>query len=206
MVMKELVFRTTILLSLIATALIGCRTVGSMDESASAKKPGTIFDPLSLPKGSFGPETFLDPLVFYSDRAYVIRTAHGKNKRWIPIRENTTSNAVGNQYKTTCAILAPATDAAFIGGSELITSYLKENLIAYIPIGIGWLQPPIVGFVVNEQGVTEDVALLETSSNSGLDEKLVELISNMPPWKPATAADGRTVKQAFEFSVIQAGC
>lgn len=100
----------------------------------------------------------------------------------------------------------PVTEATFIGGNDQIVSYLKENIVPHVAMGIGWLKPPIVNFTVNAQGATEDVVLVGTSGNSELDERLIEVIENMPPWKPAMDANGKATAQAFEFHVVQAAC
>ena len=61
-------------------------------------------------------------------------------------------------------------------------------------------------FTINEQGLTETVELIDPSGNEDVDKILMEAIQGMPKWNPAANAEGKSVEQAFEFSVGQGGC
>ncbi|HQV75069.1 MAG TPA: energy transducer TonB [Flavobacteriales bacterium] len=152
-----------------------CPKVGTAEAAISISS----FDPFRLPKAE--QEPWLDPFVFFSDKAYTVNAS--------PTAKN-----------------APTTEASFIGGKDKMISYLKANIVPSVTKGIGWLKPPVVNFSVNTLGAVESVELVETSGNAGLDEQMVKVIEDMPRWKPAQSADGKVVSQPFEFKVIQAAC
>jgi len=164
-------------LVLIAGAIFGCSKNIHEKDPGEAGASVSIFDPLRLPKVDSTREPWLDPTVFFSDKAYLV-----------------------------FANTVPATEAAFIGGNDQMVSYLKENIVPHVVKGIGWLRPPMINFTVNAQGATESVVLVESCGNAPLDARLIELIKNMPQWKPAKDANGKATAQAFEFHVVQAAC
>lgn len=153
------------------------------------KEPVSMFDPIGQTDSTLFPdEPWMDPMAFFSDQSYFIRAVHDNSSEIVPIGSVQTRNA------------------AFIGGYDELVSYLKENILEEIAPGIGWLKPPTLTFTVNEHGETEDVELVETSGNADLDGVLLQLITDMPSWEPAIDAKGSSMKQAFEFKVVQGGC
>ncbi len=164
---------------LVAGALVGTIVHGS--EVGAAQAAITVFDPLAAGHGAMVQEPWLDPSVFHSDKAYMVA-------------------AITSQTD------AGASDASFIGGDDRLVAHLKERIVPHVVAGIGWLKPPVVHFVVDEQGAATRVQLVKTSGNEGLDAQLLRAVSGMPRWNPAEDAGGRTVAQAFEFKVVQAAC
>jgi len=167
-------FNAVTMLILITAFSMGCST-------SSPDVPQAIFDPLSLPKAITPAEPWLDPLVFFSEKAYLV-------------------------FASTSTGKVLAAEAAFVGGKSAMTNYLKENIVPHIAKNIGWLKPPVVNFTVNEQGATEGVQMIETCGNKQLDERLLQVISDMPRWTPAQDAEGRSAEQPFEFHVVQQAC
>lgn len=164
---------------LVAGALVGTLLNGPQESAAQAAV--TVFDPFTSGSGPAVQEPWLDPSVFFSDKAYVVA-------------------AIASQTD------AGATDASFIGGSDRLVAHLKERIVPHVVPGIGWLKPPVVRFMVDEQGAATQVELVATSGNEALDAQLLRAVSGMPRWNPAKDADGTAVAQAFEFKVVQAAC
>jgi TonB family protein len=63
-----------------------------------------------------------------------------------------------------------------------------------------------VEFTVNEDCEIANAQISKTSGDQETDELLLNVINQMPKWKPAENAKGRKVKQEFEFSVGNVGC
>lgn len=126
-------------------------------------------------------EPWLDPVAFFSDGAYVVEA--------LPSRTE-----------------AGSTDAAFVGGGDSLVSYLKGALLPHIVPGMGWLKPPVVEFTVGAKGEASNVELVATSGHAGLDARMVQVVTDMPRWTPAKAANGGAMEQAFVFRVVQGGC
>ncbi len=179
--MKELIFYLYSASIMLAVACTGCTKTISQQGRSEVGLPLTVFDPLSLPFLDKEGEPWLDPMVFHSDNAYVVNAQVGTSKNL-------------------------RSEASFIGGKDAMVAYLKNTMMDHVAKDIGWLKPPVVRFAVNDQGIADNVGLVSTSGNLRLDHRLVSLIRDMPKWEPAINADGKAVSQAFEFSVVQAGC
>jgi len=179
--MKELIFYFYSASIMLAVACTGCTRTIPQQGRSEAGLSLAFFDPLGSPVANFDREPWLDPMVFMSDRAYVVRA------RVSPIA-------------------APRSNARFIGGQDQMIHYLKTNITGHIAKDIGWLKPPTVNFTVNELGVTDNVVLAATSGNAELDKRLVAVIEEMPKWVPAENTNGKAVKQEFEFNVVQGAC
>lgn len=164
---------------LVAGALVG--TIVNGPEGCAAQAAVTVFDPFEAGRGAMVQEPWLDPSVFFSDKAYVVSAIASRTDEG-------------------------AANASFIGGDDRLVAHLKERIVPHVIAGIGWLKPPVVHFVVDEQGAATKVELVATSGNQELDAVLLRAVSGMPRWKPAQNAEGRAVPQAFEFKVVQAAC
>jgi hypothetical protein len=104
-------------------------------------------------------------------------------------------------------ITNPLFDASFIGGSQKMLMYLKENAVDKIPAETyqGY-DIAAVKFTVNAEGEITKVNIFDTSGfgisqNSTIDDLLLETLSKMPCWKPAEYADGTKTEQEFVFTV-----
>ncbi len=168
-------------LVVVAAVSVGSLRDGHQGCGAQAKAAIVVFDPFERSGGMLAQEPWLDPLVFFSDKAYVVEA--------LPSRTE-----------------AGATDAVFVGGGDSLVSYLKGNILPHIRPGIGWLKPPVVHFTVNNGGDVTDVMVARTSGHAELDAQLLQVIADMPRWIPAKDANGGAMEQAFAFRVVQAGC
>lgn len=121
--------------------------------------------------------------------------------------KNPVTNDIEDSQMDVSMTLVPELEAEYIGGHDQMVNYLKENGLDEIAAkNIDKIQQSSVNFSVNEQGQTEEVKLTETSGIPEMDKLLVELISNMPNWKPAENSKGEKVKQQFEFNFGLPGC
>lgn len=99
-------------------------------------------------------------------------------------------------------LVNPEINAAFPGGKKVMYDYLKNNAVDKIAntdkIGnhIG-----IVKFTVSKNGDIHNVHVFEASRDEKIDQILLETVSSMPTWSPASYADGTTVDQDFVFMV-----
>ncbi|MBL7939595.1 MAG: hypothetical protein JNL43_09565 [Flavobacteriales bacterium] len=148
---------------------------------AQVKAAVPFFDPFQPPTGASVQEPWLDPLVFNSDKAYVVEALTSKSTN-------------------------PTTEAVFVGGGDSLVSYLKGRILPHIQPGIGWLKPPVVHFALNKGGEVTDVSLAASSSKDELDAHLLQAITDMPRWTPAKDANGGAMEQSFAFRVVQGGC
>ncbi|MBK6892681.1 MAG: hypothetical protein IPH00_05990 [Flavobacteriales bacterium] len=164
--MKARIFIGGATVVLIAGAILGYSAMVPERCAARAALSVSDFDPFKSPQGDKLQEPWLDPLVFFSDKAYVVSVSPSGTNALI-------------------------TDAAFIGGNDELVGYLKGNIAPHIAPGIGWLKPPVVHFTLNEHGEATKVELMATSGNVELDARLLEVTKDMPRWIPAKDADGK---------------
>jgi len=123
------------------------------------------------------------------------------------ITENDVSKKIENREMNVSFTVIPEIEAAFIGGYEQLIAYLIENSNDKISASSkDQFEPSTILFVVSENGEIEDVDLIKTTGNAEIDILLVELISNMPKWKPAENATGSKVEQQFVFNFGMFGC
>ncbi len=97
----------------------------------------------------------------------------------------------------------PENEAAYSGGQQRLTQYIKENATSKISDDVfNIYQLTAVKFTIDEEGQVVDAHVFESSKDEQTDELLLEAVRNMPNWKPATYANGMKVKQEF---VLTAG-
>lgn len=119
---------------------------------------------------------------------------------------NLNNNVQSISFKMT---ITPETEvaASFVGGEELLNTYLMENAIHKISGATARkIKTSQVTFTVNESGKIENAQLSKTSNDAATDKLLVDVITNMPNWNPAKNSKGKAVKQEFKFSVLNYGC
>lgn len=179
--MKAVALISGTTLVVVAGLSIGSHQDGHQGCGTTVQAAVPYFDPFQLQGGAFVQEPWLDPLVFFSDKAYVVEA--------LPALTTTRT-----------------TDAVFAGGRDSLVGYLKRNLLPHIRPGIGWLKPPVVQFTVNARGEATHVSLAERTGHAALDAQLLRVISDMPRWTPAKDAQGSALEQACVFKVVQGGC
>lgn len=120
---------------------------------------------------------------------------------------NPVTNETENGNMHYSATVIPETEAEYSEGYEELTQYLMKNAIEKISADdTKDLKQAVVRFIVDEGGEIGDTYISKTSGNAGIDRLLLEVINDMPNWKPAADSQGIKVKQEFEFSVGNAGC
>ncbi len=98
--------------------------------------------------------------------------------------------------------VVPDKQAEYIGGYDQLINYLKEKSIyQFSETDPKKFRQVVVRFTVNEEGKTIDVKIPNASVTSKAEQLLIDVINNMPQWKPAENAQGTKVKQEFELIV-----
>lgn len=113
---------------------------------------------------------------------------------------NAVTNKLENRELNTLLTVVPDIEAEYIGGYDQMIEYLIDNSSEEISAkNLGQLELSSITFTVDKEGKIEDVKLIETTGNAEIDKLFVDLIVEMPKWRPAKNEDGSQVKQEFEF-------
>jgi TonB family protein len=104
--------------------------------------------------------------------------------------------------------VVPETEAEFPGGFKQMTEYFAQNVLNKIAdkSAAEKVQRAIVKFIVNEQGEIVDAKITRTSTDTQIDQLLLEATNNMPKWKPAVSSQGIKVKQQISIPADGGGC
>ena len=125
----------------------------------------------------------------------------------VQYQKENNKNEIQNRQMNVSLVVTPDIEAEYIGGYELMISDLKENSLTIInEKNLNYLPQPSISFVINKDGVVENVKLEATSNDAKIDALLIKTVQNMPNWKPATNKDGVNIKQGFMLNVGQNGC
>jgi hypothetical protein len=102
----------------------------------------------------------------------------------------------------------PAKLASYAAGGEKLIKYLKKNSKNEIAgVTNDQLDPGKISFVVSKIGTIEDVKLTYSCGYQSIDEKMIELIQEIPGnWNVATNSKGKKVDQELTFFFGQIGC
>lgn len=104
-------------------------------------------------------------------------------------------------------MVVPEVEARYKGSIRDMRNYLQKNAIDEIEkIYSEKMMQSVLKFTVNEKGEIVNAAVTKTSGNKKVDKLLLKTINDMPDWKPAEDANGRKVKQDFEFTLGSGGC
>ena len=121
--------------------------------------------------------------------------------------KNYINNEIESQELKVYMTVVPEKEATYAGGYEKMIYYLEENSRSQMETyDLNKMQRAIIQFTVNEKGETESIRIGQSTGEEEVDKLLVDLISAMPDWNPAEQADGKKVKQHFEFTVGRDGC
>lgn len=110
-----------------------------------------------------------------------------------------------DKIETQCFVVyvsvIPEKEAEFDSGHESLIRYLRDNSQAsMIEVPRDQLRPGKVNFTITKNGTVSNVNIGETSGFYTLDEKMVELITQLPgSWSPAKNASGEPVEQDLVF-------
>jgi len=125
----------------------------------------------------------------------------------VQYQKENNKNEIQNRQMNVALIVTPVIEAEYVGGYENMISYLKTNSLKRInDKNFSHLPQPSISFVINENGIVENVKLEATSWDEEIDQLLVELVQNMPKWSPAVNKEGKTIEQEFILNVGQNGC
>lgn len=103
--------------------------------------------------------------------------------------------------------VVPEVEAEFIGGDKQLIDYLKHNSYSKLPTKKpNDFRGAIIKFTINEGGDVINARTTQKWGDIKTDQMLLDLIKNMPKWKPAINTNGVKVKQDFVFSVGAGGC
>ncbi len=93
----------------------------------------------------------------------------------------------------------PELEAEFQGGTKKFSAYFNDSVISKIrpTTSARKIFNAVMKFTIDEKGHIQDAKLIETTTDSGIDQLLLEAIRKMPEWKPAENPRGIKVKQEF---------
>lgn len=104
-------------------------------------------------------------------------------------------------------IVTPEQEAVYEKGQDELVSYFKtKGLNQFEDQKIEEYNLLAISFFIDENGKAEILKILQSSGFENVDTHFVNLIKNMPKWKPAKDINGNLVKQDFEFYVGPPGC
>ncbi|MFH6603796.1 energy transducer TonB [Maribacter algicola] len=123
-------------------------------------------------------------------------------------KKNGNTGILVSDYSTPHMTIVPENQAEYAQGKEVLMTYLKEeSKEIWANVDPEKLQPAKLFFRVTEQGTVEVIRLDRTSGYPEVDEKMIQLISDLPgSWIPAKNAAGRPVGQELVVSFGLMGC
>lgn len=118
------------------------------------------------------------------------------------------TNATRNYQLIYYITTVPEKEAQYKGGKSAMINYLKENSKKEVANTTkDQLKSGKVSFIVTNEGTISGTQLESTSGYPSVDEKMLELIQNLPgEWEPANNARGEKVAQKLFFSFGTMGC
>ena len=104
--------------------------------------------------------------------------------------------------------VVPSKAALYTAGDDDLITYLKKGSKEAIAIAHkDQLQPGKISFKISKDGTLGEVKLTDSSGYDSIDEKMLELIQEMPgSWQAATNAKGEKVDQELTFFFGEIGC
>ena len=99
--------------------------------------------------------------------------------------------------------VVPDKEAEYPGGREQLTKFLSKAVMRNITDTVAAKKPwdAVVKFTINEKGEVTSAKIIRTSSNSKIDEWVLEATNNMQTWKPAELSKGKKVGQTISVQV-----
>lgn len=95
----------------------------------------------------------------------------------------------------------PEIEAEYIGGTESLTQYLKENAIDKIQeLPNRQFAQTIIKFTIDSDGDVSNIEMTPTV-DTDIDQLLTDVLNNMPLWKAAADSTGKKVKQEFVLRI-----
>jgi len=123
-------------------------------------------------------------------------------------KKNGNTGILVSDYRSPYFTIVPEKQAEYSYGKEAFLNYLsEESKVVRADVESYNLKAAKLSFKVTEKGAVEVIALERSSGYPEVDQKMIELISNLPgSWKPAEKAAGQKVNQEFVVSFGSRGC
>lgn len=123
-------------------------------------------------------------------------------------KRNEITGEVQDEYLVYYITVVPKYEAEYLTGSENLLDYIKMNCKKHeSEIEEGELKPGKVMFMVNKSGDVDNVRLMSSSGNLGLDTEIQKIINELPnEWRPARNGEGKKVSQELTISFGIIGC
>lgn len=98
--------------------------------------------------------------------------------------------------------IVPATKAAFPTGYEKLKEYLWDNGVEQVAaLDQELMRSSIIKFSIDKRGKVVNSSVEMSCGDKAIDKILLELINNMPAWKPAENYQGQKIEQDFTLMV-----
>jgi len=121
--------------------------------------------------------------------------------------KNSVTGKLDKSYMSKALTVLPEVNAEFPGGYAPLITHLKNNSLEKVTASYGDKTPMIsIGFTIDESGRPGEIKMINSSSDSKVDELLMNLIETMTSWTPAKDFDGKHVSQRFELIIGSEGC
>ncbi len=113
------------------------------------------------------------------------------------------------EFRPFMVMVVPEIEAQYPGGYNKMAEYIRENIVNKTSdtTAAKKAMNAIIDFTIDEEGKIIGAKLVRTSTDSKIDELIMEAANKMPKWSPAQNSKGIKVKQVFSFPVRRgAGC
>jgi TonB family protein len=117
-----------------------------------------------------------------------------------------TANIEEGEYTVT---VVPEAEAEYPGGFRQFSQYLTDNVFTKISESkntIEKIQQAVLKFTVDEAGQIVDARIFRTSTDTKIDDLLLDAMNKMPKWSPAEDTKGIKVRQEFNIALGGGGC
>jgi len=124
------------------------------------------------------------------------------------VKKNTTNGTLESYRLVYYLTIVPEREAQYLMGQDALIDYLKEGSKKEASSTTkDNLKPGQINFTVSPEGLVYKVEISNSSNYEKLDEKMIELITNMPGlWKPASNFKGENIDQELVFFYGMQGC
>lgn len=96
----------------------------------------------------------------------------------------------------------PAKDAQFSCEKDKLSKYIKSQIEHKIDKNLlDEYQLAAIKFTVDTFGLIQNVHVFESTKDDKIDKLLLQFISDMPKWEPASYQNGKKVEQDFFFTL-----
>lgn len=117
-------------------------------------------------------------------------------------QENAATRKIEEHNLNYAIAVVPKTQATYFGGQEAVNTYLKKNAIDKISDReLIAIKKGRIHFSIDKNGAIKAVELATTTGSTKIDALFLQVIREMPLWKPAKDAKGILVKQRFELAI-----